>query len=102
MGPALLVAAQLAVDHINQDPYTLPGYRVELINAESGYNMTIKALVSFIEHVVNSECKGRSIAGIVGPTCSESAIAVSSIIGRRGELALPNIYITLSAELEDR
>ena len=102
MGPVLLPAAQLAVDHINQDPYTLPGYRVELINAETGCNMTTKALVSFIEHVVHREGKGRFITGIVGPTCSESAIAVSSIIGRGGELALPNVHITLSAELEDR
>ena len=102
MGQALLPAAQLAVDHVNQDPYTLPGYRVELIKAESGCNMTTKTLVSFIEHVVNSKHKRRSVTGIIGPTCSESAIAVSSILGRRGELALPNVHITMSAELEDR
>ena len=106
-GPALLPAAQLAVDHVNQDPYTLPGYRVELINAKSGCSTTTKALVSFIENVVHSEQNGRPITGIVGPTCTESAIAVSSISGRGGgELApivtLPNVHITTSSELEDR
>ena len=28
-GPAILPAAQLAVEHINEDPNILPGYRVE-------------------------------------------------------------------------
>jgi ABC-type branched-subunit amino acid transport system substrate-binding protein len=102
MGPALLPAAQLAVDHINQDPYTLPGFRVELINAESGCSTTTKALVTLVKHVVHSERNGRSITGIIGPSCSESAIVVSSVIARGGPLALPNVHITTSAELEDR
>lgn len=102
-GPSLLAAAQLAVSHINQDPHTLPGYRVELINAESGCDTTTEALVSFTEHVVHSEhTKGRLITGIIGPTCSEPAIAVSSVIGRGRQLALPNVHIATSAELEDR
>ena len=102
MGPALLPAAQLAINHINQDPYTLPGFKVELINAESGCNMTTKALVSLIEHVVHSERNGRFITGILGPKCSESATVVSSVIGRGRRLALPNVHISMSAELEDR
>ena len=102
MGPALLSAAQLAVDHINQDPYTLPGFKVELINAESGCNVTTKALVSLIEHVVHSERNGRFITGIIGPKCSESATVVSSVISRGRQLALPNVHISMSAELEDR
>lgn len=102
MGTALLPAAQLAIDHINQDPYTLPGVRVELINAKSGCNATTEALVSLIEHVVHSERNGRFITGIVGPKCSESAIVVSSVIGRGGQLALPNVHIATSSELEDR
>ena len=102
MRPALLSAAELAVNHINQDPYTLPGYRVELMNAESGCNLTTTALISFTKHVFHSEHKGRLITGIIGPTCSEPAIAISSIISRGGQLPLPNVHIASAAELEDR
>ena len=31
---AVLPAAKLAVEHVNEDPNILPGYRVELINID--------------------------------------------------------------------
>ena len=101
MGPSLLPAAQLAVDHVNQDPFILPGYKVKLINAAGDCNMTTTALVSFIKHVFYGKDKGRLISGIIGPTCSESTITISSIVGRGG-LVLPNVHFASSAELQDR
>lgn len=102
-GPGILPAAELAVEHVNQDPYTLKGYNLRLINADGGCNVTIRAVTSFIKHVLNTGSNNNKIplAGIIGPTCSESTIVISSIIGRGG-LALPNVHIASSAELENR
>ena len=105
-GPAVLPAAQLAVNHVNQDPTMLPGYKVKLVNADDGCNVTTRAVINFMKHVVDDRVSrdktiNKPIVGVIGPTCSESTIAISSIIGRGG-LALPNVHIASSAELEDR
>ena len=106
-GPAVLPAAELAVEHVNRDPYTLPGYTVKLINVDSGCNVTTRTVVNFVKNVIeNSTTKDevvKRIVGIIGPACAESAITIPSIIGRsRGELILPNVHITSSTELEQR
>ena len=100
-GPGILPAAELAVDHVNKDQYTLKGYNLRLINADGGCNVTIRSVTSFIKHVLNTGRNKTPLAAIIGPTCSESAIAISSIIGRGG-LALPNVHIASSVELENR
>ena len=100
-GPDILPAAELAVEHVNQDPHTLKGYNLKLINADGGCNVTIRAVTSFIEHVFKTGSDKTPLAGIIGPTCSESAIAISSITGRGG-LALPNVHFASSAELGNR
>ena len=96
-GLAVLRAAQLAVEHVDQDPNTLPGYRVELLNVDGGCNVFSRALMNFAEHVLY----GSSIAGIIGPACPPSSLAVSSILGRP-ETALPNIHLATSPTLGDR
>jgi ABC-type branched-subunit amino acid transport system substrate-binding protein len=96
-GLAVLPAAQLAVEHVNQDPNTLPGYRVELLNVDGGCDIFSKALMNFAEHVLY----GSSIAGIVGPACAPSSLAISSILGRP-ETALPNIHLAISPFLSNR
>ena len=50
-GASVLPAAELAIQHINEDPNTLIGYKVKLINADDSCNVTSKAFISFIEHV---------------------------------------------------
>ena len=99
-GSGLLPAAELAVQHINQDPNTLKGYKVKLMHADGDCNLTSKTLISYIQHVFYAD-KSWLLGGIIGPTCSESTIAISSITGRAG-LALPNVHIASSAELENR
>ena len=101
--PELLsMAAELAVQHINEDQNTLPaGYRVKLIHADSGCDKAIIPVISFIENVYNRYSRERPIAGVIGPACSESAITISSIANRAG-LSLPIVHIASSAELEDR
>ena len=106
-GPAVLPAAELAVDDVNEDKNILPGYTVKLLNTDGGCNVTTRAVINFMKNVIDDRIAPREevakrIAGIIGPTCSESAILVSSIIGR-SELALPvNVHIASSAELENR
>ena len=105
-GPAVLPAAELAIDDVNQDPNMLPGYTVKLINIDGGCNVTTRTVINFMKHVVNERVSRdeavKHIVGIIGPTCSESVITVSSIIGRGKQLALPNVHIASSDELEDR
>ena len=96
-GLAVLPAAQLAVEHVNQDPMTIPGYRLELLNVDGGCNIFSRALMNFAEHILH----GPPIAGIIGPGCTPSVLAVSSILGRP-ETALPNIHFATSPFLEDR
>ena len=98
---ALSAAAELAIQHINQDTKTLNDYKVELIHADGGCNDTTWALISFVEHVFYNCYRRRPIAGIIGPTCFQSTIALSSVTGRGG-VALPIVHIASSAELEDR
>ena len=96
-GLAVLPAAQLAVEHVNQDPNTLTGYRVELLNVDGGCDIFSKALMNFAEHVLH----GPPVAGIIGPGCDHSALAISSILGRE-ETALPNVHLASSPLLGDR
>ena len=96
-GLAVLPAAQLAVDHVNQDPNTLPGYRVELLNVDGGCNVFSRALMNFAEKVLH----GSPIAGIIGPGCTPSSLVISSILGRP-ETALPNIHFATSPFLGNR
>ena len=96
-GLAVLPAAQLAVEHVNQDPNTLPGYRIELLNVDGGCTIFSRALMNIAEHVLY----GSPIAGIIGPGCTPSALAISSILGRP-ETALPNIHFATSPSLGDR
>ena len=96
-GLAVLPAAQLAVEHVNQDPNTLPGYRVELLNVDGGCDVYSRALMNFAERVLY----GSSIAGIIGPGCTASALAISSIL-ERPKTALPNIHLATSPVLSNR
>ena len=96
-GLAVLPAAQLAVEHVNQDLNTLPGYRVELMDVDGGCDIFSKALMNFAKHVLH----GPPIAGIIGPGCDQSAIAITSILGRE-ETALPNVHLATSPLLGDR
>ena len=101
-GVGLLPAAELAVEHINKDPNTLSGHRLNLISVVDGCTSSTNTVTSFIKHVlIDRDKQKRSVIGVVGPTCSKSTIAIASIAGRGG-LALPIVHTASSAELEDR
>ena len=97
IGPALLPAAELAVRHVNEDHFTLSGYKVELLNSDGGCNVISTVLNSYVRSVLH----GPPIVGIIGPVCSSSTIAVSSLTGRT-DIALPNVHLATSPFLANR
>ena len=97
-GPTLILAEQLAVEQANKRQDILQGYNVELIKADSGCDISSKALIAFVSNVLHSE---RNISGIVGPGCSTSATTVSPLNGQ-DSLGLINVHIAGSHLLTDR
>ena len=78
-GPALIPAARLAIDHINNRSDILPGFTLRLLETDSGCEHVDKTRVGFTDHLLHHTMSPRVI-GMVGPGCSESAVALSSII----------------------
>ncbi len=97
-GPSVFLAEQLAVDHINNRSDILPGYQIELIQADGGCNIQNTALVSLVQHVLYS---GKQIVGVVGPGCSFSAITVAPLIQQK-PIALVNFHLASASFLRDR
>jgi len=54
-------------------------YQLHLISGDSGCNVVSKTVVSFVKHVLSAT---QRVVGIVGPGCSASSIAVSSLASR--------------------
>ena len=54
-GPSLFLAGQLAVANINNRADILSGYNVELLEADSGCDVTGKAEIAFVENILHSE-----------------------------------------------
>lgn len=78
-GPALIPAARLAVDHINNRSDILPGITLRLLEADSGCQYVDKTRVNFTNQLLHHSMSPK-VVGMVGPGCSESALALSSII----------------------
>ena len=76
-GPAVVPAAIVAKDLINQRDDILKDYRIQFIVSDSGCNMSTKAVNGLIEEVLHSE---RNITGIIGPGCSEATHATATLI----------------------
>lgn len=80
-GAAGLLAADLASQHINNRSDILPGYRLELIKEDSGCDIVSKYLIAFARQFIAGS-KNRTIAGIVGPGCSDTTQSLAPIISR--------------------
>ena len=97
-GPSLSLAAQLAVEQINNRSDILEDYRLELIQGDSGCQVQIKTATAFVEHVITSQ---KQIIGMVGPCCSTAGLLLGPLTGR-DRIALINVHIAASPLLEDR
>lgn len=97
-GPTLILAEQLAVELINNRSDILPGYTLQLLQGDSGCNIRSKANHAFFENVLYS---AHAPLGIVGPGCSNSALTVSSLTGRK-DLSTLTIHVAGSLRLSNR
>ena len=81
-GPAVVHAVKIARDHINNRSDILPGYQLELIEADSGCNIISKYLLAFAGHYIEN-VKHKVIAGIIGPGCSDSTRLLAPVLARQ-------------------
>jgi len=78
-GPALYPATRLAVEHINADNSILPDYRLNYIEADTACAETTQTATSLTKYIFERENNTNQIVGIVGPGCSEAALALSDL-----------------------
>ena len=104
-GPALIPAAQLAADLINNDSSILSGYRLNIIPVDSGCNHIGTLYLDVIEKLFSdcyhNDCniqRGNTIVGIVGPGCSEATLNLAPLI-LKDELNLMQISIATTPEI---
>ena len=76
-GPAVVPAAIVAKDLINQNDDILRDYKIEFIVSDSGCNISTKAVNSLIHGLFYSD---RNVVGIIGPGCSEAALALAPLV----------------------
>ena len=90
VGPALITAARLAADQINTRADVLPGFRLKLIEGDSGCNVLIKIAFSFVSALDSAD----RVSGIIGPACSEAAVYLGDL-GAKRNISL--IHVTPTA-----
>ena len=90
-GPAVFLAAKMAVKIINNRSDILQGYRLELLQGDSGCNIVSKASTALVKNLFYN---GTQVLGIIGPGCSTAALVTSKIISinHRG-ISIPTIHL---------
>ena len=88
-GMSVILAVRLAFQQINQHPNILSEYTLELIEEDSGCSSVVKSKVfySFVKSMYTyynqqNESKGKRTVGIIGPSCSDPAIAIAPLLAR--------------------
>ena len=80
---SLLPAAELAVDTINAKDDLLPGYRLELIAADTelrNETLITESYISFVKYVASEG--PFNVVGVTGMTCATVTQAISPLAGR--------------------
>ena len=99
-GPSVLPAVELAVTHINQRGDILANRSLFLLVRDDGCNVVATAARSYLDILTHAGDGWSFLAGMIGPSCSESAILVSSL-NAQAETALVNLHIAASPALKD-
>ena len=81
-GPALYPATRLAIEHINDDSKVLQRYRLNYVEADTACAATSQTAISLMRDIFENGTN--QIVGIVGPGCSEAALALSNLVLRDG------------------
>lgn len=91
-GPALIPAARLAAEVINNRTDVLPGYKLHLLEGDSGCNVQSKTAISLAKTLYDTRPSTAggcaAVVGIVGPACSEATAVVGDLIARDGSSLL--------------
>ncbi|XP_065899944.1 gamma-aminobutyric acid type B receptor subunit 2-like [Dysidea avara] len=85
-GEYVIPAVRLAKDEINRNDSILPGYVLELIEANSGCDRD-SGIYEFVSNALHSQ---HQPVAIVGAGCSSSTIPIASIAGR-DDVCLPQV-----------
>ena len=89
-GQYIIPAARLATDEINNNTDILPGYKLELIEANSKCARD-PGLREFVRNVIESEHRGENVpVAVLGPGCSSSTIPIASVAGR-DDIRIPQL-----------
>lgn len=80
-GPLVVPAATMAANLINERCDLLGDYRVELVVADSGCNIITRAIGNLANITFDSQYQ---VVGIVGPSCSVTAIKVGAFVAHPG------------------
>ncbi len=98
-GHALIPAARLAVELVNNRSDILSGYTVALIAGDSGCSeLTTKGLFTYFQGVFYS---GKRVLGVVGPACSSVAVQIGPLVVPE-RVAMVQVTIATSPTLTDR
>ena len=76
-GPAVVPAALVAKDYINNRDDILTDYTLHFLVLNSGCNIVLNARHNLTQSVFYS---GKNVIGIIGPGCSEAALAVAPLV----------------------
>lgn len=86
-GPAVVPSTMLAIQHINSRCDVLEDYALELVVADSGCDVSSKAVLNTISRLFYSDL---NVVGIIGPGCSEATAVVGRLMGNP-KISLLNI-----------
>ena len=82
-GPALIPAVRLAVDRINNRSDVLAGFRLRLLEGNSGCNVESQVSLSVVKTILDHREKC-PVVGIIGPACSEAASFIGKLAAMPG------------------
>ena len=99
-GPNILPAVQLAADHINQRGDMLVNHSISLVVQDDGCNVVSTAAVNYLDFLTRYGDGLSFLAGMVGPSCSDSAVFVGAL-NAHAEMALVNLHIAASPVLQE-
>lgn len=94
-GATLTPGVRLAVAEINNRTDILSDFRLELIEADCGCDLTFKTVNSYTEAVFYS---GKQVVGVVGLACSDSAIVLAELTKKKA-LSILQVAIATSPSL---
>ena len=88
-GHNIAPAVNLAVEMVNNSTRVLRNYTLDLVHSNGGCDMENKAFLSFVANVIHE--RSGSIAGVIGPGCSASTLAVLPLLNHP-DVTLINVH----------